>query len=236
MIASSTEDQTSKKNVKKAVLAGSLAAAIAAAGTAAFFTDRVETSADATAGTVDINLTSAWADVENFNPGDKADIGYSIANSGNKSVDVRERIVVKSSVAMDTADQAEFEVYKAADVEQDANGAYIPKAGAEPVTSGADRVVSDDNTSITYNIAEYTLNGTGENAETEDGITATENASDYVLVFKGSSSNEFQGAEASIDLVTEAKQHRNTGVDTWTEISTESVTVGGSSIDVVPVR
>lgn len=225
-----------KKNMKKAVVAGSLAAAIAAAGTIAYFTDRVDTSAQATAGTVDIALDANWSDVANFNPGDKVDIGYTIQNDGNKSVDIRERIVVKSSVAMDTADQAEFEVYKAADVEQDAYGAYIPKDGAEPVTTGAERSVSDDQTQITYEIAEYVLNGTGENAETEDGISVSENESDYVLVFKAGAANAFQGANASVDLVAEAKQHRNTGEDTWAEISTESVTIGGAAVDVVPER
>lgn len=228
--------ETSRKNTKKAVIAGSLAGAMALVGAFAFFTDRVDTSVQATAGTVDLALNSGWTDVANFNPGDMADLSYSIQNDGNKSVDVRERLVVKSSVAMDTADQAEFEIYRAVDVEQDANGAYVPKYGAEPVTNGEDRIVSDDNTSITYEIQEYTLNGTGENAETEDGIDETAKDSEYVLVFKDAAANTFQGADVSVDLVAEAKQHRNTGDDTWAVISTDSVSVGGGTIDAVPER
>ena len=228
--------ETSKKNSKKAIAAGSLAGLMALTGAFAFFTDRVEMDATATAGTVDLALEADWSDVANFNPGDKADIGYTIQNDGNKSVDVRERIVVKSTVAMDTADQAEFEIYKASDVEQDANGAYVPKEGAEPVTSGANRIVSGDNTSITYELAEYTLNGTGANAEEEDGIVETSKASDYVLVFNKASLNAFQGANATVDLVAEAKQHRNTGDDTWSVISTDSITVGGEVVDVVPAK
>lgn len=231
-----TTQESSKKNTKKAVAVGSLAGMMALTGSLAYFTDRVETDASATAGTVDLVLASDWQDIANFNPGDKADLDYEISNDGNKSVDVRERIVVKSSVAMNTADQAEFEVYKAADVEQNANGAYVPKDGAEPVTTDANRIVSADDTSITYEIAQYTLNGTGANAEEEDGITATSHASDYVLVFKGDSSNAFQGANVTVDLVAEAKQHRNTGDDTWDLISTDSITAGGAAINVVPAR
>lgn len=224
------------KNTKKALVAGSLAAVVAAVGTMAFFTDRVDTNVTAEAGTVDIELTSNWVDVEGFKPGDKTDLTYSIQNDGNKSVDVRERIVVKSSTAMDASEQAEFEIYRAADVEQDVNGAYIPKQDAEPVTTGAERKVSADNTSITYEIEEYTLNGSGFNAEIEDGVTETVKESPYVLVFKDTSGNDFQGATVTVDLVAEAKQHRNTGADTWATISTDSITMGGEAVEVVPGR
>lgn len=234
MTASTQE--TTKKNTKKAVIAGSLAGAMALVGAFAFFTDRVDVSTQATAGTVDLALNANWTDVANFNPGDIADLSYTIQNDGNKSVDVRERIVVKSSVAMNAADQAEFEVYRAADVEQDAGGAYVPKYGAEPITNGEDRIVSDDNMSIIYEIQQYTLNGTGENAETEDGITETAKDSEYVLVFKDAAKNAFQGADVSVDLVAEAKQHRNTNDDTWSVISTDSVNIGGEALDVVPER
>lgn len=234
MIAHTEKQPMSNK--KKAVLAGSLAGLMALGGTFAFFTDRVETDATATAGTVDLSLTESWEDVANFNPGDKADLNYTIKNDGNKSVDVRERIVVQSSVAMDAADQAEFEIYRASDVEPDANGAYQPKYGAEPITTGADRIVSADNQSITYEIAQYVLNGTGIAAEEEDGVSETSHASEYVLVFKGSADNDFQAADVTVDLVAEAKQHRNTGDDTWTVVSSESLTAGGQTLNVVPER
>lgn len=228
--------ESSKKNTKRTIAVGSLAGLLALTGSFAYFTDRVEDKAVATAGVVDLALESDWQDVLNFNPGDQLDLGYEIHNEGNKSVDVRERIVVKSSVAMDPSDQAEFEVYRAADVEQADNGSYVPKQGAEPVATGEDRIVSDDNTSITYEISQYTLNGTGANAEVEDGINETSKASDYVLVFKGESANQFMAAETTVDLVAEAKQHRNTDDDTWAAISTESVTVGGAAMNVVPEK
>lgn len=230
-----TAEQTSK-NKKKALAAGAIAASCILAGTVAYFTDRVETSATAKAGTVDLALDANWANVANFNPGDKADLDYQVSNDGNKSVDVRERLVVTSSVALDTAAQAEFEIYKAIDVEQDAAGAYVPKADAKPVTDGAKRIVAGDSKSITYVLPEYTLNGTGANAETESGVTDTNHATDYVLVFKGASSNAFQDADVEVSLLAEAKQHRNTNSDTWATVSSESVTFGNGNVNAVPAR
>ena len=230
-----TTEQTSK-NKKKALAAGALAGFCALAGTFAYFTDRIETSATAKAGTVDLALDANWANVANFNPGDKADLAYTISNDGNKSVDVRERLVVTSSVALDTAAQAEFEIYKAADVEQDAAGAYVPKADAKPVTQGAERIVAGDSKSITYVLPQYTLNGTGTAAETESGVNATEHEAPYVLVFKGASSNAFQDADVEVTLLAEAKQHRNTDADTWATVSSESVTFGNGNVDAVPTR
>lgn len=230
-----TAEQTSK-NKKKALAAGAIAASCVLAGTVAYFTDRVETSATAKAGTVDLALDANWTDVANFNPGDKADLDYQVSNDGNKSVDVRERLVVTSSVALDTAAQAEFEIYKATDVEQDAAGAYVPKADAKPVTDGAKRIVAGDSKSITYVLPEYTLNGTGANAETESGVTDTNHSADYVLVFKGASSNAFQDADVEVSLLAEAKQHRNTNSDTWATVSSESVTFGNGNVNAVPAR
>ena len=225
-----------RRNKVKTAGATALAGALILAGSMAYFTDHETAKATTTAGTVDLTLTEAWADVSNFNPGDQADFSYTISNDGNKSIDVRETIVLKSSVAMDAATQAEFELYKAADVEQQANGSYIPASGAQPITTGANRVVSDDNMSIKYVIDEYVLNGTGENAETEDGINAISKDSDYVLVFRNDSGNAFQGAELSVDLLAEAKQHRNTDGDTWTTVATEEVTMGSETIPAVPVK
>ena len=235
-MTSETINGKSRFKTGKAVGATALAGALILAGSMAYFTDRETANVKATAGTVDLALTEAWADVSNFNPGDMADFSYTIANNGNKSVDVRETVVVKSSVAMDTAAQAEFEIYHADNVEQAANGSYVPKAGAAPITEGAKRVVSGDQKSIKYVIDEYVLNGTGLNAEEEAGVDKTSQDSDYVLVFKGESSNAFQGAEVTVDLMAEAKQHRNTNGDTWATVATDSVTMGGAAVDAVPVR
>lgn len=235
-MASTTQSLSSRRRNRKAVGATALAGALILGGSLAYFTDHETASAKATAGTVDLTLTEAWADVSNFNPGDQADFSYQISNSGNKSIDVRETIVLKSSEPMDAAAQAEFELYHASDIQQAANGSYVPKADAQPIATGADRVVSADSTSIKYIIDEYTLNGTGANAETESGVSATSKDSDYVLIFRDTSGNAFQGAQLSVDLLAEAKQHRNTDGDTWATVATEAVTIGGESVQAVPVR
>lgn len=232
--ASSTKPRISRTT--KAAGAAGLAGALILAGSMAYFTDRQTAEVSATAGTVDVGLTEAWADVSNFNPGDMADMSYTISNDGNKSVDIRETIVVKSSVAMNAADQAEFEIYKAEDVKELVNGSHVPEEDAEPIATGENRIVSADGKTIQYKIDEYTLNGTGENAEQEDGITAVENKSDYVLVFKETSGNAFQGSELSVELLAEAKQHRNTDGDTWSVVATDSISIGGQDLNAVPER
>lgn len=231
-----TVQDSSKKNTKRSLMVGSLAGLMALTGVFAFFTDREQADISAKAGTVDVTLTADWQNVTRFNPGDKFDLDYEVGNVGNKSVDVRERLVVKSTKAMNTADQAEFEIYRAADVYQNASGHFVPKPGAQPVKVGGNRIVSNDKTAITYELDQYTLNGVGAAAEVEAGVSVTAKASDYVLVFKESSLNKYQATEITVDLIAEAKQHRNTGKDTWTTISTDSVTVGGGSVQVVPKR
>lgn len=235
-MTSASQNKFSKRFSGKAAGATALAGALILAGSMAYFTDRAEVESAATAGTVDLTLTESWQDIANFNPGDQADFSYTISNDGNKSIDVRETIVLTSSVPMNASDQAEFELYRAADVEQQANGTYAPKEGAEPITTGANRVVSADNQTIKYVIDEYTLNGTGTAAEEESGVNATEQNSDYVLVFGGNAGNEFQGAEVSVNLLAEAKQHRNTDADTWVTVATEDMSVGSEAVKAVPSR
>jgi len=233
-----TIEQSPKSNKQKLKVgaAAAMAGAMLVTGSLAYFTDRVDTNASATAGTVDIELASDWQDVENFNPGDKADLNFEISSVGNKSIDVRETFVVTSSEAMSDTGQAEFEIYRKADVTQDANGAYKPNPGAQPAATGEDRIVSDDLKTITYELEEYVLNGTGDAAETEDSAAGTSKASEYVLVFNHDASNDFQGATVSVDFLAEAKQHRNTGEDTWSQIANESVSMGGETVNAVPER
>ena len=97
-------------------------------------------------------------------------------------------------------------------------------------------MVGQDGKTITYVLDEYTLNGSGEYAEVEDGVSATEKESEYVLVFNKNASNDYQGAEVSVDFLAEAKQHRNTGSDTWAEIANENVSLGGETVNAVPAR
>ena len=234
-------NKTAKRNLK--IGAGVAALAFTIGGSFAYFTDYADTSASGTAGTVDITLDATGIVLTDelgqdiLNPGDMRAVSYSVTNDGNKSIDVRTTITVTSSVAMNKeADQAEFEIYKLADVELVEGEGYKPVEGAMPL---AVKSISEDGKVITYKPADIILNGTGDIRETEaDVLTSGTNvtvseagdsvAFDYVLVFKGEASNDFQAATVSIDLLVEAKQHRNTGAG-WELVAEDGYTVDAAN-------
>ena len=212
------------------------AAAVLTTGSLAYFTDRATGTATATAGTLKLQLTESWA-TDNTDiagaliPGRKLDLDYTLANTGNKSADIKETIVITSPVQM-SGEQAEFELYAANDVEQDAvTGAWKPKSGCSPV---ATRTLASDGLTVTYEIPQYILNGTGAGAETEDGAVGTEKSGDYVIIFRDTAANTFQGQTITVDYMAQAKQHRNTGDDTWTTVQSESVSFAGDNVNAVP--
>lgn len=95
--------QNSKNMRKRATAAVGVATAAALmVGSLAYFTDRVESKATATAGTVGISEADTWnanlkdADgaltLNNLNPGDSRSLAFSVTNTGNKAVDVRHSI------------------------------------------------------------------------------------------------------------------------------------------------
>lgn len=229
---------TEAKRLNKVKVGGAvlLAGALFLAGTTAYFTDREEVNVSVTTGSVDLAVDAAWQDAELFKPGDGADLHYTVANHGNIAIDVREKIVIKSTVPMAEDNQAEFEVYDAKDLVVDETGAYVPVEGATPITDGVDRVFSNDQTVITYSLDEYALNGDGEGAEVVEDIMDTTKARDYVLVFDVAATNDFQDAGVTVELLAEAKQHSNTDADTWKVIETETVTIGGNNINAVPKK
>lgn len=214
---------------KKKIIAIALASATvitAIVGAFAYFTDRVDSTATATAGTLELKLSDIEASkTEKVKPGDGITIQYDLSNIGNKSADIRETIVLTSSEAL-TAGNEEFDLYAAADVSIDAQSGYATvKNNAEPL---AVRSVSADRTQIEYELPQFTLNGTGANAETEDGVISNAKDGSYVLVFKKHATNDFIGAELTLDYEAQAKQHRNTGDDTWAIVMSETVSFAGN--------
>lgn len=125
------------------------------------------------------------------------------------------------------------------------NAGYVLKAGAKPVFStstkdadtkmGVERVVDEANGIVTYYFADSVLDGTGIAAET--GYAAAEQVDtelsdtdaalvgttgvkyDYVLIFRDTTLNDFQGCKLHAKLVVEAKQHLNTN-SSWQNIET----------------
>jgi len=212
-----------KKNTRKRI---SIALAVVCClslmvGSFAFFTDRADADASATAGNIDLvftdlskaaehkvasqtnTLDNVWTDGEIsadiMNPGDNFDLGYKVANTGSKSIDVKTQIVLTSSVAL--TDNAEE--YK------------IVVAG-QTITP----VKSDDDKTLTYELAQITLNGAGEGAEVEDGVTVTEQEYDVYLAFDRLAQNKFMDSTVTVELDIQAKQHRNTEASDWVEWAT----------------
>lgn len=221
------------KKIMALVLALATVAALAV-GTFAFFTDRIQAQAKATAGTLELALTDiATGSSTKMRPGNGCTVDFTLSNLGNKSADVKEVLVLRSPVAM-TAGAEEFDLYLASDVTLAADGKVTVKAGKSPVAA---RAVSTDRMSITYTIDQFTLNGTGTAAETESGVTSNAKTSAYVLVFKNTAGNSFQNITVTLDYMAQAKQHRNTNSDTWTTLMTKTIEfAGNNSYSVVPEK
>lgn len=221
------------KKIMALVLALATVAALAV-GTFAFFTDRIQAQAKATAGTLELALTDiATGSSTKMRPGNGCTVDFTLSNLGNKSADVKEVLVLRSPVAM-TAGAEEFDLYLASDVTLAADGKVTVKAGKSPVAA---RAVSTDRMSITYTIPEFILNGTGgDEAETEPNVTSNAKSSAYVLVFKGTADNAFQGITVTLDYMAQAKQHRNTDSNTWTTVMSETITFAGNSTSAVPEK
>lgn len=214
------------KKILALVLALATVAALAV-GTFAFFTDRIQANATATAGTLELALTDiATGKNTKMKPGTGCTVDFTLTNLGNKSADVREVLVLRSPVAMTAGAATEFDLYKASDVTLDASGKVTVKEGKSPV---ATRVVAQNAKSITYTIDQFTLNGTGTAAESENGVTSNAKSSAYVLVFKNTAGNAFQDITVTLDYIAQAKQHRNTNDATWATVLTETINFAGNS-------
>lgn len=212
----------------------------------AFFTDREEIQTSGDAGTVMIGLSKNGIKLTDaqgkdiMNPGDKRDITYTISSLGNKSIDVRETIVLtaydKDGQPLNLSDtQSEFEIYDAADVEEIEGQGWMPKADKQPLD-----IKSLKDNVITYVRPDFVLSGGGDGEreiETdENGEIPTTKDRAYALIFKAASGNKFQLAMLKMDVVAEAKQHRNTagGWDLMVKTSTELS--NGNTIDTVLAR
>lgn len=196
-------------------------------GSFAFFTDRIEASTQATAGTLDLQLSAiSTSKATNFKPGEGITINFTLSNLGNKSADVLETLVLESTVAMSAT--TEFDLYAASDVVLDANGVVTSiKSGAQPLKV---RSVNAAGTQITYKIPEFILDGTGNGAETETSSLGTSKTSSYVLVFRTHAGNNFQSTTVNLYYEAQAKQHRNTNANTWSVVQTKNITFAGNTI------
>lgn len=195
-------------------------------GSFAFFTDRTEQSATATAGNINLAFTDTSLKAESLgddvqaidsvwdnsslvapggvlNPGDTIDMDYKIANTGSKSIDVRQRITLTSDKALSEGDAAEYKIV----------------VGGQEITPV---ITTDENgTTAVYYLENIILNGS---VETEDGIDVTEQEYEVAMAFAKAAMNKFMDSNVTVTLEAQAKQHRNTsdvdfGTD-WTTLAT----------------
>lgn len=193
--------------------------------TVALFTDREQSRAEYTAGTLDIVLTQEWtADnataAKNYTPGDKLVLDYSLENKGNLDAKVRETFVVTTSKPVTN----EFEIYKSTDVVEDATtGLWVASSTASPIQVRKSESYGTG-TKITYEIPEFVLDAAGK--ETFN----------LVLLFNKDAENTIKGTEVKVEYIAQALQDRNTGEDTWKDakVISETIKIGGTDKSVVP--
>ena len=185
-------------------------------GTMAYFTDRESASTKAKAGFMDMvfedtslaansnnefAIDKVWesqaivADGGIINPGDYFDMSYTLTNEGNKSMDIRQKLTLFSSTEL-TEGAEEYQL-------------TITGGNDSTKVTGA---LSDDKMSITYDLADITLNGS---VETEEG--ATDGVYTIRLDFAREAGNSFMNSIVAVNTDIQAKQHRNTTDDDWAD-------------------
>ena len=219
----------------KKILIFGLAFVLLIGGTFAFFSDHSVLQATGTAGTVAIELNNNinLLDEDGFDilgPGDVRSAEFEVVNMGNKSIDVRTTVALTIdsehydlSFGGDSVSQSEFDLYLKDDVRLVDGYGWQPKDGAEPI-----KIKSINDNVITYDIADYSLNGNSDvydEVETFNGTGSYKHIYDYVLLFKNDAGNDWQDSTITIDIIVEAKQHENTGAG-WEIVAKETVTQG----------
>ena len=241
------------RNVKKRIATGLVAVAmVSAVGSFALFTDRAQSHAEMTAGTLDLTLTQSWvtdnaAVADEYGPGDILNLDYTLENTGSLSTDIRERFVITGDKAIDGS----FDIYAASDVKQDAaTHLWAPNAGATPIAvRSVDTYTADKNHdgtmetyyTISYEVPELTVDGSEETGDatastTGSTISGAKKTGDYVLLFNKDAENSVQGTNLTVEYIAQGLQHRNTGDNTWADakVITEKLTIGGVERNVMP--
>ena len=233
------------KRMKFAIAAAIACIILLIAATLAYFTDRAQVQATGTAGTVSITVDDPSLlnpdGIDNFNPGDGRSIEATITNTGNKSVDVRRtfQVTMTPDTGVTFTDDGTtpmgWAIYAKSDCTPDADGNWVVNSGATALGDTVDN--GDGSFTLTYTVpttGDLLLNGTGDNAEIEAGVEDTSYANnDYVLAMLPGTDNSYQNATVTLDILVEAKQHRNTTAG-WTLVDTVSVPFGGGTVDAVP--
>lgn len=205
----------------------------------AYFSDSIDFSGSATAGTLDIDSSDltvsqngepvADGSIDNFDPGDVLTITGTVTNSGNKSAWVREVVTVKAGgdlapylyVYTDAAppasppDQSTLLDTAQGQLVEDTGGTQVGTQSEDAVTQEVDSKAS-------------ILNGSGTDPETENGGLGEYDVA-VTIYFAKEAPNTAQGETLTVDLDVQATQYRNnTDPDTDTTQGQWSTVESGS--------
>lgn len=188
------------KTTKKIVTSCASIAIIATLmmGAFSYFTDYQTKTLQASAGTLDLEMTDATEDLTAgltiLNPGDANELTFTASNTGEKSMDVKAIITVTADQAMNESDYQ----YK------------ITKGG-----TALNGTLSDDSKVLVYTIDDVTLSGSVE-ADGDD----TSYKYDYLFEMDANADNSWQNSDVEVKIELYAKQHRNTSglASDWTSI------------------
>ncbi len=201
---------------------------IAMNGTSAFFTDKDDFSINTKSGTLDLKLTDNTEnnnlDPDNdgiINPGDYKPIKLNVANVGEKSMDVRVVLTLKS-----TKDISKYTIANKVNLSTGSSDTRYPAVESvvelKNATGKNYQLVSEktiDTHTKQYILNLGTLNGS---AETETGVTKTADDYDLQFYFDRLADKSYMGDNVTLDCTVYGIQHRNALDSDWDSIISTS--------------
>lgn len=246
-----------KKNKKLlSILSIVCAFIIIFSGVFAFFSDSTLLNESTKVGKVDINVEGGLYhsdSLNNLNPGDNDidvptdshpgtdhELSFKIDNLGNKSIIYR-TIIEVSGTKNDSTVLTEVELMNVIlsekknvielttsnNISSSDTDKYETVCPLEPQGYTNEKLVYIIGGS-TENDMTYVLNGIGDNAETENGITATNTIQTFDIgLDKDVTEEDLQGATLTFNVIVQAMQYRNTGDEEWNNIFEKTYTTEG---------
>lgn len=238
---------TKNSNKKKflGIAAAICALSLAAVSSFALFTDTASISGATKAGNVsigidatDINtqLLNKDFNVNNFNPGDSRDLTYTLENTGNKAIYVRDTI----TLTVTPNDAYKGEDGKKTDLKDlPIKIVGIGNTNTSAQISGDSKINEDGSYTITYHPADKTnaqgeLSGTGLLKEVLADHTETSLVRNYQLTFDKSAGNFYQNCDVKVDVKVNAVQHANSDGIAVDGYKPESVVTDASGVKTNP--
>lgn len=221
-----------KNNIKSKVMAGALALALTG-GAFAYFSDYATTSATGKAGTLGIGLTSTYSEAAMglLDPGDTVPFEFSIVNTGNKLMQIRETVSIKATKDGKALNFSAPEAHEFLLVDADGNEVAVNKRtvnGNEVKYVIESGQILDGNTSI-----DPRETAANRNVEDKGVLNSDRTVRPYTLKFRNGADNEWQDADVEVEYLVEGRQYLNND-STWEALQTEKVKLNGKEVNVVP--